>query len=814
MIDAVEGSGGSGVALDRVLEDLPADLPREAAPVVRFARSPSDLVRLLSFLLVGVVLSAGLAWATDAVLDVEEDLVGTFSFLDSALGRFLDGFASVLVVVVFLGGLGLAVALKRYRLLGYILVANTLAWSATTTALWAVGRDDSEVVVNRAAERAGIDLDDTLTATSLAQFVAMFIVLGPFVSARWRRAGLALTALLCLLRVLLALHLPSELLLSLTFGAAAGCAVLLAFGRPDQRPSTATVAAALGTAGLPVATLQPASVDARGSTPYLAELRDGTPIFAKVLSPKERSADLLFRAYRFLRLRSVGDERPFSSLRRSVEHEALVSLQARDVGVRTPRLRAIASVGPESIGLAYDRIDGGSMDRLDGDVPDALLVSLWQQVAVLRAHRIAHRDLRRANVFVDDEGAPWIIDFGFSEVAASEQLLDADIAQLLAATSLSVGAHRSVAAAVEVLGAEAVGGAARLLQPNALSGATKTALHEHGHLLDELRGEVIAQAGIEEPEYVRIERFNARTLLILAMLAGATYFLLPQLADLPGIVDQVQDANWWWVVPLVAASVVTYAGAAASLLGAIPQRLATLPTFVTQVASSFTSRLAPSSVGGMALNLRYLQKAGVDTAVGTSGIGLNVVVGALIHVALLVVFLVWTGRSAFDEIQLPDPAFLLYGLAAVVVVAGAAYAVPAFRRATTERLLPIARRSLHSVHQVLRSPAKLALLAGGSATVTLSYVAAIYVSTQAFGGGLSFAQVGAVYLLGAAVASAAPTPGGLGALEAAVIAGLVAAGMAKEVAVPAVFLYRIATFWLPILPGWLSFTWLERRQYV
>jgi undecaprenyl-diphosphatase len=74
--------------------------------------------------------------------------------------------------------------------------------------------------------------------------------------------------------------------------------------------------------------------------------------------------------------------------------------------------------------------------------------------------------------------------------------------------------------------------------------------------------------------------------------------------------------------------------------------------------------------------------------------------------------------------------------------------------------------------------------------------------------------VGAVYLAGAAIAAAAPTPGGLGALEAALIAGLVAAGMDHTVAVPAVFLYRLATFWLPILPGWAAFAWLRRSDYV
>jgi undecaprenyl-diphosphatase len=216
----------------------------------------------------------------------------------------------------------------------------------------------------------------------------------------------------------------------------------------------------------------------------------------------------------------------------------------------------------------------------------------------------------------------------------------------------------------------------------------------------------------------------------------------------------------------------------------------------------------------MALNLRFLQKSGVDTAVGTSGIGLNAVAGIVVHVIMVVTFVVWAGRSTFDSFDLPDPKVLLYGLAGVVVVAVVALAIRGVRDALVQRLLPVLKRSVSGLLQVLRSPVKIAMLLGGSAIVTLSYVVAVYVATLAFGGDLAFAQVAAVYLLGAAVATAAPTPGGLGALEAAVIAGLVAAGMDNTVAVPAVFLYRLATFWLPILPGWLCFGYLQRQHLV
>jgi uncharacterized membrane protein YbhN (UPF0104 family) len=29
-----------------------------------------------------------------------------------------------------------------------------------------------------------------------------------------------------------------------------------------------------------------------------------------------------------------------------------------------------------------------------------------------------------------------------------------------------------------------------------------------------------------------------------------------------------------------------------------------------------------------------------------------------------------------------------------------------------------------------------------------------------------------------------------------------------------VFLYRLVTFWLPVLPGWAAFQWLQRRDYL
>jgi glycosyltransferase 2 family protein len=106
------------------------------------------------------------------------------------------------------------------------------------------------------------------------------------------------------------------------------------------------------------------------------------------------------------------------------------------------------------------------------------------------------------------------------------------------------------------------------------------------------------------------------------------------------------------------------------------------------------------------------------------------------------------------------------------------------------------------------------MLFGGSALVTLAYVAGLVASVRAFGGGASIAQIGAVYMVSAAAAAASPTPGGVGAIEALLAAGLTGIGISSGAAVSAVVIYRLAGYWLPVLPGWLSWRLLQRMDYV
>jgi uncharacterized protein (TIRG00374 family) len=57
-----------------------------------------------------------------------------------------------------------------------------------------------------------------------------------------------------------------------------------------------------------------------------------------------------------------------------------------------------------------------------------------------------------------------------------------------------------------------------------------------------------------------------------------------------------------------------------------------------------------------------------------------------------------------------------------------------------------------------------------------------------------------------------PTPGGVGGIEGALIAGLSAAGVAVALATPATLLFRLVTYWLRVPIGWVAMKYLESRH--
>ncbi|MDQ2780978.1 MAG: lysylphosphatidylglycerol synthase domain-containing protein, partial [Actinomycetota bacterium] len=127
----------------------------------------------------------------------------------------------------------------------------------------------------------------------------------------------------------------------------------------------------------------------------------------------------------------------------------------------------------------------------------------------------------------------------------------------------------------------------------------------------------------------------------------------------------------------------------------------------------------------------------------------------------------------------------------------------------TARVVPQIKAAVPQVLAVFQTPAKLGQLLGGALALDMSFVGALVCATRAFGVEKPIAAIAVVYFTGAIIGSAVPTPGGLGGIEAAMSAGLVAIGVDSGTAVSSVLLYRIATYWIPIPFGWFS---LQRLQ--
>ena len=151
---------------------------------------------------------------------------------------------------------------------------------------------------------------------------------------------------------------------------------------------------------------------------------------------------------------------------------------------------------------------------------------------------------------------------------------------------------------------------------------------------------------------------------------------------------------------------------------------------------------------------------------------------------------------------------LLFVVAIVVAVA-----VPVLRRRILNRVKPWIDEVMDTVRS-LRSISKLAQLFGGNFAAQVVFAAALGLCLRSFGGHLNLATLMVVYVAAALFGGLMPVPGGIGVVEAALMTGLIAAGIPSATATATAIVFRIATFYLPPIWGWVAFRWLQRNSYL
>ncbi|MCX7619475.1 MAG: flippase-like domain-containing protein [Acidimicrobiales bacterium] len=806
-IRANRNHGSDAAAASPTVEIIEPSQPAFVRTAGDAVRAVEATVAFVAAVLIAAVFRGGLSGAERDVVHLADAVPEVLATILIALGQVV-GIVGPVAVVIALVVIG---RLRTMFMVALAAGAGAIAMFGVSSALSSEVALPGQLGELRAVAYPG--------ARFLAGASAVLTVLASFLDRPWRRFGVGLIALAAFTRIASGADSPYDVAIAIVLGYLLGALILLVFGSPNRRPTGTAVVRALCSAGLDPARLEFLASGVRGSTTYCCVERNGNRHFVKVFPPDRAEADRLVQLYRRLRLRDAVNEQPFSTLRRSVEHEALVALYAADRGVPTADLTALAEVNPGGMVLAFEHLGGEHLQGKGKAIDDDTLCRLWEVVVQLQRAGIAHRDLRLAHVIRDDDGRPKLVDFGYGEIAATDLQLRTDVAELLCSSAIEVGAPRAVHAAVSVLGRDTLGASLSVLQPLALRTETRKALGEREGLLDELRSEVQHATGIDEVSYEELARFKPRTIVGMAVFALALYALLPRFAEVSDIGRTLADAKWQWLVPLLFSQGVTYIGAGIAMAGSVPDRVPMLPMMRAQVAAAFVDVLAPASVGGMTLNTRFLQRRGVDSGVAVAGVGLNALGGLVAHLLLLGVFLLWVGSATSVETELtsePAPSSSPVGTivlvaVAVMAVAGLLLALPFTRRMVVRRVAPLLAQAKTGLVELAKRPRKIAMLIGGSTVVTLGFLGALVCSIEAFGGGVSIAHIGVAYLIASSVAIVAPTPGGLGAVEAALIAALTGLGMSSDKAVSSVFLFRGVTFWLPVVPGWLTFHLMQRN---
>jgi undecaprenyl-diphosphatase len=217
----------------------------------------------------------------------------------------------------------------------------------------------------------------------------------------------------------------------------------------------------------------------------------------------------------------------------------------------------------------------------------------------------------------------------------------------------------------------------------------------------------------------------------------------------------------------------------------------------------------------MAMRIRYLQKGGTDGVVAASAVGLTSLASGVMQVAFVAVFFTWGGTvdggigAEADRTDAVSAVVLV-----VVAIVGVVWAVPKLRRAVFGWLLDSWRKIRDDFGALARRLDRMALLFGGAGLSKLLTIIAFVLSCRAFDIDIGFARLGALYLGANTIASAVPTPGGVGAIEAALVMVLTSAGVDQSVAWSATLLFRLVTYWLPTVPGYVALRYCERADLV
>ncbi|WP_062077162.1 lysylphosphatidylglycerol synthase transmembrane domain-containing protein [Demequina globuliformis] len=821
-------------------QETPASTePEERDPLAGVAvfDAPQQRVHRMTDLLAGIGTIVGIvltlllgAYGSSTTAGFAEDVQGIASLLQRLLVAPVNIFSGIVTLVVPTAVIiDLAVRREPRRILE-VLGAGILAFIATVVAAYTtITWGSEELVASLSIKGAEGEMVVQLPAY-LAAVAAMLTAAGLRTTKRvlaWSWPLVWISAAVGIISGIVTL--PAALTVVL-IGRASGLVLRYLIGSSADRAYGGALADGIRRAGFEPRRIvradsrdeyEPEGADAvaaalgrtRSGRVYAVTTREGHQLVVLALDGDQHAAGFLTKLWQTIRFRGL-DARAEVSLRQTAESTALVSHAARTAGVRTARVLGM-SQARDTMLIVYQR--PAAVRPLSEvppeDVDDAMLDATWEQLAQAHAAGISHRKLSSDTILLsksDGYGAPimWITSWDMGEVASSSLARRIDTVQLLASLATIVGAERAAQSAYRALGADEIEQVAPLLQSIVLPRDTRSALKANKDLMPQLREQLVALVPAAEVNPQDIARFGWRTIFTFVAAIIAVTFLITRF-NTQQLIDALQQANWWWVGAAAIWGMLTFAGAGIALMAFSPVRLPAWRAIVAQVAAAYIALAVPAGIGPAALNLRLLTKRRVPTPLAVATVALVQVSAVIVTVVGLFALTLFTGSEG-TLASLPSTSVLV-GVGVVMAVVVAFMLVPKVRRWVVGKVMPPVRQTWPRLVQILGQPMRLLAGLGGNLLQTGAYVGAFYCTLEAFGQDLAVMDVAVVYFLSNAVGAVVPTPGGLGAVEAALIAGLGSAGVPLGVATPVVLIYRFITYWARIPLGYAAMTWLQRK---
>jgi uncharacterized protein (TIRG00374 family) len=431
----------------------------------------------------------------------------------------------------------------------------------------------------------------------------------------------------------------------------------------------------------------------------------------------------------------------------------------------------------------------------------------------LRDARLAHGALGGDTIVVSDHGI-CIRNFRRASASAPASRLDTDLA---AALAVRAGAERTAAAAVRVLHADAARGALVHLQRSALDPGTVAALKDHKDLLPRLREGLAGGAGIEVPKLAEAKRVSWANLLFAVGSLIGIWAIIGVLSDAGDSLATIKSARWGWVALTFIFAQLPVVAEGWALLGAATGQLPFGRCIALETSNTFTA-LVGGDVAVFAVRVRFFQRQGYDAEAAVSAGAIATTASWTVKSLLFLVAVPFAAGSFHAPSDSGGNKAAVWIVLAVILAVGIAAAlialVPRLRRLASRKVRPHLLNIWANVKAIATEPHKIVYVLAGSTLAQLLVILALGASLHAVGQHASIATLITVNTLAAIVGGAVPVPGGLGVVEAGLIAGLAAAGIPQDQAAAAVLIQRFFTAYLPPVWGWATLAWMRRREYV